>query len=293
MSPTAKTIKMLLYVGDEETNDVYVYDYKSGKSVGTLTGFDEPYGECVDAKGDIYVSNYGGGTVVEYAHGGASPINTYTSGGTPIGCAIDAKGDVAATSFDPGEVTVYAKGNPNDGTTYSDATCTYLLAMGYDLKRDLVGVGESGSGKSALCGLLAGSQTMTTLSTSGFTTNPVVGGTTWDGRYFAIDGEGGNFQSDIVQATLKGTTLTYVSETALSDDCYNDYVDVVNPFIVGKKNTPVNEKQGNAVIGANLWCVDGGTDGMDYWHYPTGGLPYTHLKGASSDPYGAAVSIAP
>ena len=230
MSPDAKTIKMLLYVGDEETNDVYVYDYKSGKSVGTLTGFDEPYGECVDATGDIYVANYGDGTVVEYAHGGATPMNTYTPGGTPIGCAVDAKGDVAATSFDPGEVTVYAVGNPNDGTNYSDGTCTYLAAMGYDLKRDLVGVG--------------------------------------------------------------GTTLTYVSQTTLSDDCYNDYVDVVNPFIVGKKNTPVNEKQGNTAIGANLWCVDGGMDGMDYWHYPKGGLPYTRLKGASSDPYGAAVSIA-
>ena len=292
MSPDAKTTKMLLYIGDEETNDVYVYDYKSGKSVGTLTGFNEPYGECVDASGDIYVSNYGSGTVVEYAHGGTTPINTYSPGGTPNGCAVDANGDVAAVSFDPGEVTVYAGGNPSDGTTYSDSSCVYMWSMAYDLKGNLVGGGESGSGKGALCGLLAGSKTMTVLKWKGFPTD-FGSGAAWDGKYFALVVQGGTFQSGIVQATLKGKTLTYISETALSDNCYNSYVDIVDPFIVGKKNTPVNDKQGNTLLGANLWCVDGGKGEVDYWHYPKGGLPYKHLSGASADPYGAAVSIGP
>ena len=84
-----------------------------------------------------------------------------------------------------------------------------------------------------------------------------------------------------------------MSETALSDDCYNDYVDVVNPFIVGKTNLLFDDKQGNTLVGPNLWCVDGGKGKVDYWHYPKGGLPYKYLSGASADPYGAAVSIAP
>ncbi len=46
MLPNAKVSKALLYVGDDSTNDVYVYDYKSGKLVGTLTGFDGPYGSA-------------------------------------------------------------------------------------------------------------------------------------------------------------------------------------------------------------------------------------------------------
>src|SRR5580658_3591063 len=49
----------LIYVSDWDTNDVYVYDYPSGTSVGTITGNDEPYGMCVDAKGDVYVANFG------------------------------------------------------------------------------------------------------------------------------------------------------------------------------------------------------------------------------------------
>jgi hypothetical protein len=292
MSPNAKSSKALLYVGDDKTDDVYVYDYKSGKSVGTLTGFDGPYGECVDAKGDVYVANYGNGTVSEYAHGGTTAINTYSPGGSPIGCAVDAKGDVAATDFDPGDVTVYAKGNPKDGTTYSDSSCEYLWTMGYDDKGNLVGNAIESSGD-GVCAVLAGSKTMTTLSTSGFTID-FAGGTTWDGKYFALGDQetGSGFQSGIVRATLKGTTLTYVSETTLSDDCYNDYVDVVNPFIVGKTNTLFDHKQGNALVSPNLWCVDAGTGKVDYWRYPAGGLPYTDLSSGPPDPYGAAVSFA-
>jgi hypothetical protein len=293
MSPNARTIKMLLYVADDETNDVFVYDYKSGKPVGTLTGFNEPYGMCVDAKGDVYVANYGSGTVVEYARGGSSPIQTYSPGGTPIGCAVDAKGDVAATNFDPGEVTVYAKGNPNKGSPYSDPDCAYSWTFGYDRKGDLLGIGENTS--IAFCGLLAKTTKMITIQGSGFPPVNFAGGTTWDGKYFALGDQetGSTFQSGVLQATLKGTTLTYVGETAFSDNCYNDYTDDVNPFIVGKKNTPVNDKQGNANVGPNLWCVDAGTGKVDYWHYPAGGLPYTDLGSPPANPYGAAVSIAP
>ena len=106
---TAGSKTALLYGGDDETNDVYVYDYPRGKMVGTLTGFDGPDGMCVDAKGDVYIANFDSGNPVEYAHGGTKLLNTYDSGATPIGCAVDAKGDVAVTSFDPGEVAVFAK----------------------------------------------------------------------------------------------------------------------------------------------------------------------------------------
>ncbi|MFZ1018252.1 MAG: hypothetical protein WAN39_10305, partial [Candidatus Cybelea sp.] len=64
MAPDARKKSALMYVGDWSTNDVYVTEYPSGKSVGTLTGFDAPYGMCVDAKGDVYIANYYGGSVV-------------------------------------------------------------------------------------------------------------------------------------------------------------------------------------------------------------------------------------
>jgi hypothetical protein len=293
MSPRAKTIKVLLYVGDWSTNDIYVYDYKSGAAVGTITGADEPYGMCVDAKGDIYVANFGSGTAVEYAHGGTTAIQTYSPGGEPMGCAVDAKGDVAVTSFDPGGVTVYSKGNPKKSKTYADPDCEYSWSFGYDNKGDLLGVGEHQS--IVFCAVLAGSKKMVTLQTgSGFPQDDFAGGVTWDGKYFAIGDQemGGTYQTGIFRAALNGLTLTYYGDTTFSDDCYSNYVDDVNPFIVGKKNTPVNDKQGNANVGPNLWCNDAGTSKVDYWHYPAGGLPYKYLSSPPDEPYGAGVSIA-
>jgi hypothetical protein len=286
----ARRKSRLLYVGDDNTNDVLVYDYNSGKQVGQLTGFDGPYGSCVDAKGDIYVANFDNGSVTEYAHGGTSVLNTYNSGGEPTGCSVDARGDVAATSFSPGQVTVFARGDPSKATTYSDPDCEVLLTMGYDDKGNLVGEGENSS--IDVCGLLAGAKSMTTLTTKGIATD-LPSGTTWDGKYFVlVDQEvNGPFQGWLIQARLRDRTLTKVGQTILSDDCHSGYVDVGNPFVVGKKNTPVNNRQGTVVLGANLWCADDGVGRVDYWHYPAGALPFKGLPSAPADPYGTTVSI--
>jgi hypothetical protein len=293
MRPDKSEKTALFYVGDWSTNDVFAYDYKSGKQVGQLTGLSDPYGMCVDAKGDIYIANFGNGTVEEYAHGGTSPINTYSPGGAPIGCAVDSKGDLAATSFDPAAVTVYAGGDPSKATTYSDKLCEYLWTMGYDNKGDLVGIGESSS--IVICAVLAGSKTMTTLaydSGSGVTID-FPGGTTWDGKYLALSDQeaGGGFEGGIVQARLKGKRLVYVGKTVLDDNCFGDYVDLVNPFIAGKTNALWNGEQGNAVVGPNLWCQDAGTSQVGYWHYPSGGNPFKTLGSPPANPYGAGVSI--
>ena len=280
----------LLYVSDEDTNDVYVYHYPSGTAVGTLTGFDEPYGQCVDKKGDVFIANYGSGTAVEYARGGTSPITTYSPGGTPIGCSVDANGDVAVTSFDPGEVTVYLGGSPSSGTTYSSSSCEYLWTMGYDRHDNLVGAGESTA--PAVCELAAGEGTMTTDSFSGTIYFP--GGTMWDGKYIAVSDQeaGGAFQNGIYQSKLKGTTLTEEGDAVLSATCYNNYTDVVQPFIVGAKNTPLNKVQGKSVVGSNLWCVDGGSGQVQCWNYPSGGESAWNLGSPPADPYGQAVSFA-
>jgi hypothetical protein len=187
MAPDATKKGALMYASDWATDDVFVYDYPSGKQVGTLTGFDAPYGMCVDKKGDIYISNFYNGTAVEYAHGGTSVVNTYTGVGEPIGCSIDAKGDLAVTSFNPGGVTVFAGGDPSKGTTYT-GPCEFLWTMGYDSKDNLIGIGEEGNGSIVACALLAGSKAMITLS--GCCTGPIQidfpSSTMWDGKYIAL-----------------------------------------------------------------------------------------------------------
>ncbi|HEV3090631.1 MAG TPA: hypothetical protein VGX91_04205 [Candidatus Cybelea sp.] len=293
MRPDKKGSKSAyLYVGDWDTNDVYVYDYPSGTAVGTLTGFGEPYGMCTDKKGDVYVANFEDGNAVEYAHGGTSPINTYASGGEPIGCSVSAKGDVAVTSFSPGEVVVYAGGNPSKSTTYSDSSCEYEWPAGYDSKGDLIGVGEYSS--IDVCALMAGSKSEEVLSESGITID-FPGGTSWDGKYIGLGDQeaGGTFESGDWPSTISGTTIKGTTETKLSDTCYSDYDDTVSIFYTnGKKNIfPHGKKQANTAVGPNLWCADAGTSKVDYWKYPAGGNPTGNLTSPPGAPYGAAVSI--
>jgi hypothetical protein len=88
MLPQAESSNVLLYVAGEGTGDEYIYDYPSGKSVGVLTGLSGPEGGCVDAKGDVYIAEFGNDSLVEFAHGGTKPINTYTPGGEPMGCSV-------------------------------------------------------------------------------------------------------------------------------------------------------------------------------------------------------------
>ncbi|MGB6522457.1 MAG: hypothetical protein WBE83_11865 [Candidatus Cybelea sp.] len=294
MAPDAKKRSRLMYVGDWATNDVFVYEYPSGDSVGTLSGFDAPYGMCVDKKGDVYIANFYSGNVLEYAHGGTNPLKTYTSVGEPIGCSADQKGDLAVTSFNPGEAIVFAGGDPTRGRTYT-APCEFLKTMGYDDKGNLVGLGEEAGGTIAACALLAGSSSMIVLS--GCCTGPIQidspGSTMWDGKYLVLADQDiiGKYQTNLIQASLSGTTLTLRGYTNLTGDCFNDYADVGNPFIVGKRNTPVNRRQGKVVIGVNLWCNDNGTSGVSFWHYPAGGDPFKTLEHVPAEPYGSAVSL--
>ncbi|MGC1759763.1 MAG: hypothetical protein WA742_10440, partial [Candidatus Cybelea sp.] len=68
MSPEAKKAKALLYVTDGNDNDAYVYSYPKRKLVGTLTYLNDPNGMCVDAKGDVFITENYGQQIVEYAH---------------------------------------------------------------------------------------------------------------------------------------------------------------------------------------------------------------------------------
>lgn len=283
---------VLIYAGNRDANDVDVYDYSNGKLVGTLTGFYEPYGMCVDAKGDVYITSYRSGTLVEYAHGGVTPLQTYKPGGYMIGCSIDSSGDVAATSFkEPGEVTVYAHGNPNKATTYSDSDCESQSAMGYDNRGNLVGVGENEYGKISVCALLVGSKSMTTLAEKGITIG-FPGGTIWDGKYIALGDQdaSGSGETGVWPTTISGTTITAIgSEITFSSSCPGYGDDDINPFIVGKENTPVNDHRGSAFVGVNTSCLFGWS--LSLWHYPEGGTSFKSYKVNVPYTYGLAVSI--
>jgi hypothetical protein len=103
MDPDAKDVQYLLYTSDEATGTVNVYAHRSkGHLVGQLTGFQFPYGECLDASSNVYIADFASNDIVEYAHGGTTPINTiHDRYGFPIGCSVDpTTGDLAVANFE-------------------------------------------------------------------------------------------------------------------------------------------------------------------------------------------------
>ncbi len=271
MLPGKKTAT-LIYAVASDTANVNVYDYANGQQVGTITGFVAAAG-CVDAKGNVYIVS-GDGNAYEFAHGGTQPIKTYSPGGDLVGCSVNARGDLAITASQPGEIIVYAKGNPNSAKTFSNATCEVQAPLGYDAGGNLIGAGKYDT--SYICALLKGEKQEKTLSTSGFTIN-FPNGSMWDGKYLTIgDEEAGSSkgQTGMYETMLAGTTVSSVGEVILADTCYRGYVAVLNPFVVGKRNTPANREQGTVIVGSNEYCLENDSEGIEFWHYPQGGNPY-------------------
>lgn len=291
MSPLASKKSKLLYVSAFNGSSVTVYDYPSGEQMGTLTGFSSPSGQCVDAKGDVYIANFTSGVVDEYAHGGTSPIKTFTTNGAAFGCSVDRANDLAVTdflgvSYSAGSVTVFPNGS-SKGVTYSDpADCHYIWNAGYDDKGNLVMVAENQTTEAVTyCAVLKGAGSMTTLTASGFTIySPDT--TMWDGKYIALGDQQlqGGLQSGIIEATLSNSTLTAHGQVTLADGCDAGYTHVVQPFIVGRKNTPVNDRQSHVIAGGNQFC----NADFRMWHYPAGGTPFKSLSFQSG---GQSVSI--
>jgi hypothetical protein len=291
MSPLAKSARKLLYVSNYGANEVAVYDNLSKKQVGMLTGFSSPQGQCVDAKGDVYIANAGDGTVVEYAHGGTTPLKTFSTSGDAFGCSVDSANDLAVTdflgaSYAAGSITVFPKGS-SKGTTYSDATnCHYIWTAGYDNKGNLVAIAENDASETVtFCAVLKGAKSLTMLTAKGFTIYSP-NSTMWDGKYLALGDQeiGGNLQSGFIETSLSGSTLKSHGQTTLTDTCDGGYSHVVEPFIAGNKNTPVNDTQSTLVVGANQLC----NADLRAWHYPAGASPYKSLTTQSD---GQSISI--
>jgi hypothetical protein len=291
MKPSASNA--LLYVDDDKTNDTYVYDYPSGKLVGTLTGFYDPRGMCVDQKGDVYITNHQYGLLIEYAHGGTKPLNVYEDPGHGlIGCSVSAAGDVAATG---GNVCIWKRGVSKNSPTCieGNSACGIGLTFGYDHDGDLVGIGGS---KDRACMIPAGKNTLERLSTRGIRFKFDPEGTSWDGKYIALGSYyqfHGAYENVVQVATLSGTTLTAVRPPiALLDDCDPGDSSIVNLFFFGKQNvTAASTTRATRVTGPNQDCKKSGKGVVDVWNYPkTGHEPILRIP-AGRVLGGDAVSI--
>lgn len=145
----------LLYISDQGTSQVQVFNYQAGPLYQTLTGFTLPAGECVDSTSHVYITDTGANTIVEYAHGSATPLATLAdSGQLPVACAVKttpvytvAVANIATTSGPPGSISVYLNHATTPNFIYSNPTAFATINyLGYYLGTlYLDGLSTSGS----------------------------------------------------------------------------------------------------------------------------------------------------
>ncbi len=286
MSKKSNGAKKLYYVSDWATDDVFVYKYPQATLIGKLTGFAEPYGQCADSTGNIWIANFEGSSIVEYAHGGTKPIATLTTNGTAIGCAVSAKGNLAVANYSTkagqGDIQVFAheSGTP---ASYSSSSCYNLWPPGYDKKGNLYVEGAS-SGVNAVCELPANGTSLVPVSFNQAIVSP--GSVMWDGLHITLtDQNYGSTQSTALYRAKELPTgdLTLNGTTTLTDTCDGAAADVPQPFIANGRNTPTAKAVGYVVLGGNIDCKSR----FNYWAYPTpNGDPILSIGNAPEQPYG-------
>ncbi len=270
--PDAKMQPSLLYVSSILTNEVYVYSYPGGKAEGTLTGFDDPYGLCGDAAGDVWIVDDGAKEIVEYAHGGTKPIATLEDPGEyPEGCSVDpVTGNLAVTNFyatsGAGSVSIYARasGSPK---VISDPQFQEYRFCGYDNKGDLYVGGVTPSSEFVFAKLLRGKNVFLTVKLKQSIEWP--GGVSFDGTDIAV----GDTDTSKVYLT-SGKKGKIVGTVTLDDANY------VNQFWI----VPATKGKANAVLVAP--SQDG--DVVGFYAYPAGNAPEKQIT--VDEPFGATVS---
>ena len=295
MSPKAKRMPRLLYVSDYP-NAIDVYDYRSGDLVGSIDDTNKlPEGMCVDKRGNVWVANFSG-SVTLYLRGATTAAKSFATDGSPMGCSVAPNGDLAVTNLDrdyrSGNVQIWKNGS-GQPQAYTDGSCFYMWPGAYDDRGNLYVEGLVTlyvSNETAICELPANGSSMRTVNVNQTIEYPA--GAAWDGKYLVLTSQGyGGYTTALRQVTEDSSgNLTVVGTTVLTDTCISKgSAGVIEPFIVGRKNTPANHRQGKVTVGGNLSCEHR----FDYWQYPGGGNPAKTLPNAPKQPWGQAVSIAP
>jgi hypothetical protein len=278
MTPSASP-SALLYVSDLGTFDVNVYAFPSLKPAGKLTGFDEPQGECGDAKGNVWITSTGNQTIYKYAHGATKPrAMLFDPLGSPIGCAVDpASGNLAVSNLvdgsGGGSVLVYkhARGTP---AAYSNPKGLSSYFAAYNSKGDLYVSGTAKKTRNYLLSVLPHDGTaMSSVAISGGRLY-FPGTVAWHGSTLVLgDQQCKNKPSScFYELRVAGTTAKISGTTALTGAC-----DVAQAWV------------GKAQIAGGDYGYCGGPSSADIWRFPSGGDP-TAKVGGLQIPVGAVVS---
>ena len=270
----SSSIDKLLYVASTE-REVLVYDYETHAPVQRLHVEDPANGFCVDRIGDVWILEYGDvkSPVVEYPHGGTVPLRKLRSNGTPVGCAVDpTSGNLAVANLETksGRSTLQIfRPSGERGIAYKINACSSMFSAAYDHNGNLYIEGSDPDDRSALCELPHGGNKLRPVTANVEFRSRL--GVMWDGKHITLAARhlGGPLQTIIYQMAEDASgNLKKVGSTLLRDSGCG-VTSTMQPFIVGKKNTPANTAQGNEVVAVNFGAHCGSN--LEFWSYPAGG----------------------
>ena len=279
-APTMRnnSTQSLLYVSSTDEGNVYTYTYPEGKLQGTLSGFTAPFGECVDAAGDVFIVALAGptstsSTIYEYAHGGSTPIATLSDPGHASGCSIDmTSGSLAVANIydssnpynsENGSVAIYqaAEGTP---TLYYPSEFGILLG-GYDNKENLyLTVSSSQVHVAQLARIAKGESSIKLLSLNATIYDynnfqPVV---QWDGKHMTVTSNRGfGTPVSVYRLSVSGRKAKVVGTTVLHS--HKDHHGGQS-WIAGQRIVGIAYLKGSG--------------GVAVWRYPEGGQPTRQIK---------------
>ena len=268
----------LLYVSNSD-NEVTVYSYSQHTLVGVLTDFTLPRGECADASGDVYITDYAAEQILEYAHGGGKPLKKLDDApDSPYACSVDpTTGNLAVANDDgtskEGNIAIYA-GASGTPTRYADSSLYNFEGCAYDKHGNLLVTNGSGN-PAAFAWLPVGGTRLVTIRVPG--PDPSwkwynVGAIEWDGKYFVIN------DYNLYRISVTHGQAFYIGSTSLDPGSYY-------PFWIYNDNSA---EQGTQVVGS---VYSDSQNGVDYFDYPSGGDPTYQITHGVDDPSGVTISL--
>jgi hypothetical protein len=266
MLPEAKSTD-LLYVSEQQPEDVAVFTYPRGKLVGTLTGFSALHFLCSDRSGNVWIPDSGSNTIVEYAHGGTQPIGTlHVPGDLGAGaCSVDSStGDlaIAADAADAFAVYKHAKGRPQiHRVTFG------VYGVAYDGSGNLFVDGREYGNPFVLGELPVGKRHFRTLLIDPHL--DYFDQIQWDGQYVDV-----SVYEFIYRYSIVGKKAVFANSIILGVPKY------IGGFWI----------QGSTVVATN-WFGTEPSPTAEIFDYPAGGYPVKTISGTAG--WGVTVSVPP
>jgi hypothetical protein len=277
----------VLFVSDPGTGDVYMYSLPSLESIGTITGFYQPQGECSDSKGNVWVTDSNSRTIYELSHHGRLENEITDNTGYPVACAWDkSTGNLAVMNLfgltsESGEVLVYPHGS-GEPTAYQNSNQYFYNFGDYDSAGNLFFDGRDANGAFMLSELPTGAGSASSVKVTGGTIY-FPGMVQWNAakkQLIVGDQSCGNvYQSCVYSLKVTKSSATIAGETQLQDSGGNPICDLVQGVQFGKRLAGSDDD----------FCSN--APGTTYvWRYPAGGAPARENSAPNSSPVGAAVS---